>query len=228
MSGTQHRFAEPTVASFDLVLRTSGSLHRHGEPDRFISTHTGWVVCTRDHDGKACKVGMVKAYRIHTELAMQAGESVFDVCDAHSRQMHDVYAALFDPATDDLQESVRDQIDGFNSDVLVLDYILLSPRWRRLKIGLLAARKLIDLLGGGCGLAVSWVYPLNPDADEFSKVPAGWIPRHADEAEERDARRKLRRYVGRMGFERIGRTRLDGLSLAWVTPTLADLIWPSG
>jgi hypothetical protein len=110
--------------------------------------------------------------------------------------------------------------------VLVLDYVLLSPRWRGLKIGLLAARKLIDLLGGGCGLAVSWIYPLNPDADEFRKVPKGWIPCHADEAGKREARRKLRRYYRQMGFKRVGRTRLDGLSLARVTPTLADLIRP--
>jgi hypothetical protein len=214
------------MASFDLVLQTSGSLHPDGEPDRFISAYTGLILCTRDRDGKVFKVGKVKAYRIHTDLARQAGESVFDVCDAHSQEMHEVYAALFDLATDDLKESVRDQIDGFHSDVLVLDYVLLSPRWRGLKLGLLAARKLIDLLGGGCGLAVSWVYPLNPDADAFRKVPEGWIPRHADEAAEREARRRLRRHFRRMGFERIGRTRLDGLSLARVTPTLADLLRP--
>jgi hypothetical protein len=214
------------MASFDIVLKTSGGLHPDGEPDRFISAHTGLVRCTRDGDGRAFRVGKVKAYRIHADLARQAGEPVFDVCDAHSQGMHEVYAALFDPATDDLQEPVREQIDGCDSDVLVLDYVLLSPRWRGLKIGLLAARKLIDLLGGGCGLAVSWVYPLNPDADEFRRVPGGWIPRHADEAAEREARRKLRRHFRRMGFERIGRTRLDGLSLARVTPTLADLLRP--
>jgi hypothetical protein len=166
------------MASFDIVLTTSGSLHPDGEPDRFISAYTGLILCTRDRDGEVFKVGKVKAYRIHTDLARQAGESVFDVCDAHSQGMQEVYAALFDPATDHLREPVRDQIDGFDADVLVLDYVLLSPRWRGLKLGLLAARKLIDLLGGGCGLAVSWVYPLHPDADEFRKVPAGWIPQH--------------------------------------------------
>jgi hypothetical protein len=214
------------MASFDILLKTSGSLHPGGEPDHFISAYSGLILCTRDRDGKVSPVGKVKAYRIHADLAWQAGESVFDVCDAHSQEMHEVYAALFDPASDDLKESVRGQFDGCDADVLVLDYILLSPRWRGLKLGLLAARKVIDLLGGGCGLAVSRVYPLNPDADEFRKVPEGWIPRHADKAEEREARRKLRRYFRRMGFQRIDRTRFDGLSLAQVTPTLADLLRP--
>jgi hypothetical protein len=211
---------------FDLVLQTSGSLHPDGEPDRFISTHTGLIRCTRDHDGRTFNVGKVKAWRIHVDLAREAGESIFDVCDAHSQELLEVYAALFDPDADDLKETVRTQVDGFDNDVLVLDYILLSPRWRGLKLGLLAARKLIDLLGGGCGLAVSWIYPLNPDADSFWRVPSGWIPHHADETAERAARRKLRRHFRRMGFEQIKGTRFDALSLARVTPTLSDLIRP--
>ena len=28
---------------FDIVLRTKASLHPDGEPDRFISAHTGWM-----------------------------------------------------------------------------------------------------------------------------------------------------------------------------------------
>jgi hypothetical protein len=179
------------MASFDIVLRTGGSLHPDGEPDRFISTYTGLILCTRDHDSKAFRVGKIKAYRIHADLARQAGESVFDVCDAHSQEMHEVYAALFDPDQDDLRDEIRTEFDVFHSDVLVLDYVLLSPRWRGLKLGPLAARKLIDLLGGGCGLAVSWVYPLKADADEFRKVPRGWIPRQQSKDEERGNRSRV-------------------------------------
>jgi hypothetical protein len=214
------------MASFDIVLQTSGSLHPDGEPDQFISTYTGLIRCTLDHDGKVFKVGQATAYRIHADLARQAGESVFDVCDAHSQEMHELYAALFDPHQDDLQDEIRVKFDVFHADVLVLDYVLLSPQWRGLKLGLLAARKLIDLLGGGCGLAVSWVYPLNADADQFAKVPKGWIPRQQSKDEEREARRKLRRHFRRLGFRRIGSTRFDGLSPSRVTPSLSDLIRP--
>jgi hypothetical protein len=215
------------MASFDLVLQTSGSLHSNGEPDRFISEYKGVIRCTRD-DGRIFKVGRVKAYRIHADLAFDDGESLFDVCDAHSQQLHDVYAAFFDPTEDDLPESVRGRFDVFDNDILVLDYILLSPRWRGLKLGLLAARKLIDMVGGGCGLAVSWVYPLNPDAAELKRVPKGWIPRHEGKDEERQARTKLRRYFGGLGFRRVGRTRFDALSLSQVAPNLSDLIQPGG
>jgi hypothetical protein len=214
------------MAFFHLVLQTGGTLHPHGEPDDFISTHTGVIQCLREKDNRAVNVGKVKAYRVHADLARQAGEAVFDVCDAHSQELHEVYAALFDPAEGDLKASLRRRFHTLDSDVLVLDSVLLSPRWRGLKLGLLAARKLIDLLGGGCGLAVSYIAPLNPDADEFRKVPKGWIPRHETEGEEREAKKRLRQYFRQLGFRRVGRTRFFGLSLSQMTPTLADLIRP--
>jgi hypothetical protein len=214
------------VSSFDITLKTTSSLHPDGEPDRFISEHSGVIRRTRDRDGKVFNVGIARAYRIHAGLAEQAGEPLFDVCDCHSQQMYELYAALFDSGTDDIREDVRVTFDVFDGDILLLDYVLLSPRWRGLKLGLMAARKVIDLLGGGCGLAVSWAYPLNPDADEFARVPAGWIPRHAGEDEEREARRKLRRHFRRMGFRQVGKTRYDALSLSQVTPTLEDIVRP--
>jgi hypothetical protein len=212
------------MAFFDLVLQTSGTLHPEGEPERFISEHKGVIRCTRD-SGQVTTVGKVKAYRVHASLAHEAGETVFDVCDAYSQAMQMVYVALFDPDEDDLKAPIRDSFDAYESDVLILDYVLLSPRWRGLKLGLLAARKVIDLLGGGCGLVVSYIAPLNAEAGEFKKVPKGWIPRHGD-GEEREAKRKLRGYFRQLGFRRIGLTRYFGLSLAQLTPTLADLIRP--
>ena len=214
------------MAFFNLVLQTGGTLHPHGEPDDFVSTHTGVIQCLREKDNRVVNVGKVKAYRVHTDLARQVGESVFDVCDAHSQELHEVYAVLFNPAEDDLKAAIRGRFDAMDSDVLVLDYVLLSPRWRGLKLGLLATRKLIDLLGGGCGLAVSYIAPLNPDADEFLKVPKGWIARHESEAEQREAKKRLRGYFRQLGFRRVGKTRFFGLSLAQVVPTLADLIRP--
>src|SRR5437764_962419 len=116
------------MATFDIVLRTNGSLHPESEPDDFITCHSGFIRRTRDCDGKVFNVGLVKAYRIHADLAQEAGVSLANVCDAHSDEMNDVYAALFDPHTDDLKEEVRAGFDAFHSDILVLDHVLLSPR----------------------------------------------------------------------------------------------------
>ena len=216
------------MAFFDLLIRTSASLHPDGEPSDFISEYTGTIRCTDDRNGAVRRVGRVRAYRIHAGLAREAGESVYDACDSHSQEMHEVYRAVFDANDDDIREEIRTQFDGFDSDVLVVDYVLLAPRWRDLRLGLLATRKLVDLFGGGCGLVVSFVHPLNPEADQFRRVPAGWIPRHANSDEEKEARRTLRRYFRRMGFRKIEGTRFDGLSTAQPVPSLSDLLRGSG
>jgi hypothetical protein len=214
------------MATFDLVLQTAGSLHPGGGPADFVSAYRGAIRCTRGRDGRVFKVGRARAYRIHADLAGQSGEPLFDVCDAHSQEMHEVYAALFDPGTDEMRDAVRTKFECIDSDVLVLDYVLLSPRWRGLRLGLLAARKLVDLVGGGCGLTVAYIAPLNPDSIEFEGVLEGWLPRHGSREAERAAKRKLRRHFRRMGFERVEGTRFHALSMARLVPTLEDLLRP--
>jgi hypothetical protein len=86
------------MATFDIVLRTRGSLHPESEPDDFITCHSGFIRRVRDRDGKASKVGLVRASRIHADLAEQAGVPLFDVCDAHSAEMTEVSPAGEDDA----------------------------------------------------------------------------------------------------------------------------------
>ena len=43
---------------------------------------------------------------------------------------------------------------------------------------------------------------------------------------EKEARQTLRRHFEQIGFRKIGKTKLDGLSLSQVTPNLADIIRP--
>ena len=211
---------------FDLVLSTRASLHPEGEPDEFISAYAG-IIRAEGDDGVGHRVGRVHAYRVHMGLAANQGESLFDVFDAHSQPMHDLYAALFDPETDFFTEAIIRQFEAVDSDLLVLDYVVLNPRWRGLKLGLLAARRLVDLLGGGCGLVVSHIAPLRHEAHDMLRVPKSWLPWHKTEQDRKQAVVKLRRHFRLMGFERIGRSCYYGLSLARLTPTLSDLLRPS-
>ena len=124
------------------------------------------------------------------------------------------------------KEFFIDRFGAMDWDCLVLDYVVLHPRWRGLKLGLLAARKMVDLLGGGCGLTVADVLPLDPDAQDLVGVPASWIPRHDTAESQREVRGKLRRYFKRLGFERVRGTDYYGLPMVRRTPTLADLLRP--
>jgi hypothetical protein len=210
---------------FDIVLRTEAGLHPDGEPNDFVSEFTGVIRCSGE-DGVVRRVGKVRAYRIHAGLAADCGESLFDVCDAHSHETHVLYSLLYDPEADHFKEDIINRFHAMESDCLVLDYVLLHPKWRGVRLGLLAARKMVDLLGGGCGLVVSHIAPLRHDVHEMLRVPKSWLPRHRTKEARRDAQVKLRRYFRQMGFERIGRSSYYALSMARKTPTLADLLRP--
>jgi hypothetical protein len=211
---------------FDIILSTRASLHAEGEPDEFISSYGG-IIRAEGEDGVGHRVGRVHAYRVHMGLAVNHGESLFDVFDAYSQPMHDLYAALFDPETDYFTDAIIRQFEAMDSDLLILDYVILHPRWRGLRLGLLAARKLVDLLGGGCGLVVSHIAPLRHEVHDMLRVPKVWLPRHDTEEDRKQAMRKLRRYFRQMGFQRIGRSCYYGMSMARLTPTLSDLLRPS-
>ncbi|MDB5313895.1 MAG: hypothetical protein JWO38_8097 [Gemmataceae bacterium] len=212
------------MASFDIVLRTRGSLHPGGEPSEFVSGYTGVIVCTDDETGEETRVGKVAALRVHAALAHNAGESLFDVCDSHSQELHVLHTLLYEPDRYHFRDDIMARFDAAEPDLLVLDYVVLSPKWRRLKLGLLAVRKLVDMIGGGCGLAVSLIAPLRHDAAKFLKVPAPWLPRHPNTEERRAAAVRLRGYYRRMGFRRLGRTPYYALPLNQVTPNAGELL----
>jgi hypothetical protein len=214
------------MGSFEIILQTETSLHAHGEPSDFISQYVGLIRYERDRDGKLFKVGKLGAYRINAALASDHGEPLFDVCDAHSHEMHFCHTLLYEPDGYTFKEQLVERFDALETDCLVIDYVLLHPKWRGLKLGLLAVRKMIDLLGGGCGLTVCHIAPLNPDATEFRKIPKSWIPHQQSPEERKEASVKLRGYFRLLGFERLGRSPIYGLSMARKMPTVLELLKP--
>jgi hypothetical protein len=215
------------VASFSIILKTSASLHPDGEPSEFISQYTGFITCTNDETGAMTKVGKISALRVHAGLAHNAGESLFDVCDSHSDELHFLHTLLYEPDCFHFNDGIMARFDAVEPDLLVLDYVVLAPKWRKLKLGLLAVRRLVDMIGGGCGLAVSLIAPLRRDAAKLLGIPKGWLPRHEGKQERRTALVRLRGYYRRMGFERLGRTPYYALPMNQIVPTAAELLGPN-
>ncbi|AMV23979.1 hypothetical protein VT84_06260 [Gemmata sp. SH-PL17] len=215
------------MASFDIVLRTQGSLHPGGSPTEFVSEYAGLIRCTDDETGVVTNVGRVAARRVHAERACDAGEWLYDVCDAHSAELHDLHGFVYEPDGYDFKAPLVRRFETTGCDLLVLDYVILSPKWRGLRLGLLAVRKLVDLIGGGCGFVVSEIAPLSAEGYEALRVPAAWLPPLPSDEAIRDATVRLRRYYRRMGFRRLGRTRYYALPLNQVTPTAHDLLRPT-
>jgi hypothetical protein len=204
------------MTSFDLSLSTRATLTADGEPSDCISEHRGTVLAIGD-TGAETIVGYVRALKLHAGRAWEKGEPLFDVCDSHSHEMHVIQSLLYQPDSYSFRDGLARRFEAYEGDLLVLDYILLDPKWRGLKIGLLAARKLVDLLGGGCGLIVSQVSPLRPEANLMIGIPAAWIPEPAGPG-------PLRRYFRRLGFERLGKSPFYAMPMALVTPTAEELL----
>jgi hypothetical protein len=213
------------MTCFDIVLSTSASLHPEVEPKVFISAYHG-VIRAQGDDGVSHRVGSARAWRVHIGLVANQGESLLEVFAAQKQPMRDLYAALFDPETDYFTQDIVRKFMAMDPDLLVLDYVVLNPRWRGLKLGLLATRKMVDLLGGGCGLVVYHIAPLRWGAYRMLRIPKNWLPRQKSFESRKHAVVKLRRYFRQMGFERIGRTGYYGLSMTRKVPTLADLLQP--
>jgi len=213
------------MATFDRHLHAHATLFVEGEPSDFIATHTGEVICS-DDDGGETVAGHVRAHRVHADLAADCGESLFDVCDSHGHEMHALHGLPFGPDGHMLLPDLVNEYDVFDSDVLALDSVILDPKWRGLKIGLLAARKLIDLLGGGCGPVVSEIAPLRREAHAKLGVPADWIPETPSEEDHDAVVAKLVGYFTPMGYEPLGKSPYHVLPMSRRVPTAAELLRP--
>ncbi|OWK47190.1 hypothetical protein [Fimbriiglobus ruber] len=212
------------MATFDLILRTGGCLHpTAGDPSEFASEYDGLLTCRSD-EGIVTNVGRIHAIKLHAALAAEHHASLLELCDAHSDELFVLYALLYEPNGYVFREQIARRFEAYESDLLILDYVVLHPKWRGLKVGLMAVRKLIDLVGGGCGLVVTDVAPLRTGAHTQLRVPRSWIPNHTTAAGYRDAAVKIRRYFRKMGFRRLGRTPFYALPTSLQMPTAADLL----
>lgn len=214
------------MASFDILLRTQASLHPDGDPSEFFAAYDGVVTCMDDETGAVAKVGRVRALRIHARLACNAGESLFDVCESHSGELQYLHNLLYEPGGYSFKEEWMDRFDATDADLLLIDYVILDPRWRKLNLGLLAVRKMVDLIGSGCGLVVSGIAPLQTRAHKQLRVPASWLPHHGSNEGRKAAIVRLRRYFRRLGFQRLGRTPYYAMSLTQILPTATELLGP--
>jgi hypothetical protein len=210
------------VASFKISIRTGGRADR--EPSDFVSSYIGTIICTDDETGEQSKVGKLTAVRVHAGLAQDAGENLFDVCDAFHQELADLHALLYDPDGYSFREPLMLRFEAMEPDLLVLDYVVLNPKWRKLRLGLFAVRQFVDLVGGGCGLAVSYIAPLHHDGARLMGLPKSWIPHHETKHGSRAAAVRLRKYFRRMGFKRLGRTPYYALPMNLIVPDTTELL----
>jgi hypothetical protein len=212
---------------FDLSVHCEVSLHTRRQPAEYIAEYTGYLRYHRKRDGRTFRVGKLHAYHIQADRAANDGVSLFEVCAGHSQALHDLHITVFDQEQDIYREEIQEQFTVVESDCLVIDYVVLHPKWRGLKLGLVAIRKAVDLLSTGCGLTVCAPALLERESVDRLGIPPVWLPQYANAEERRGAVPKLRRYLKRLGFRRIGRSPFYALSMTHVAPSMHDLLKPA-
>jgi hypothetical protein len=209
---------------FTLVFQSESCLTKDGDYGEYISTYSGVIRYMGERDVRARPVGRFVAHRLHVDQAINDNVSLFDICDADSQEMHDLYSALFDPDANDLKDEVRDQLEATDSDLLIIDYIILNPKWRELNMVLLGARRLLEMLGGGCGLTVSDICPLSHDAYAQLRVPKSWLPVNENEKQASLAHTKLGRHFERRGFVQIADTPYQAFPMCLKIPSISKVV----
>lgn len=174
------------------------------------------------------RAGTLTGHIVKVDRIWNDDERLFDICDAHSQTLHEYSCALFNFKKNELKQSIDKQFGGLIArDVLIIDQVQIFPQYRGKGLGLAAVWRFMDTFQGACGLAVMQPFPLqsNPLLAKEQK----WFDEMGMSAFEKDeklALEKLRSYWGRLGFERLLRTKYFALSLEQEQPGLKEVLAP--
>jgi GNAT superfamily N-acetyltransferase len=196
------------------------------EPNHYALGIFGEIVHIDDSpavhgEPESAKVGYTSAYYLPAYDAIEGGVSVFEMYDATSSELEECYAALFDG--NELKEDVVDgQFDGdvMTKDVLYLARIEILPAHRGRNLGLAVTRRMIERFGPATGLVAMIPFPLR--SSQLQQSAEEMEMDEFDQDHER-SQKKLENYYSRLGFERVGDTRVFALTTAYRIPSLGDI-----
>ena len=146
----------------------------------YVVPFSGSIVCRRrdredelPSDKKRDRiVGRFQGYVIHAARAINDGIDLWEHCDAHSQDLYD-YATTFYDTDGGLKAELIDDFENLASgaNLLIVDEIAVEPAHRGRMVGLRTLRRLLAVLGEGCGFAATIPYPL-----QFQDDPEGLRP----------------------------------------------------
>jgi GNAT superfamily N-acetyltransferase len=213
-----------------------GSVHVHAqidshvprkEPSDWALEISGSIFATeqiafRAGDGSDAEIGIVKAFLIQIREARREGLQASAVLNAKSFATSE-YSQLFKKL--EWRKRVSRKFEPRSADLLILDRIELKPEYRGHGFGLLAARCVIEMFGSRCGLVACKPYPLQFEGSNRWRPPARvWGATRAM----RRARKKLRQYWARLGFQRVPRTMLYALDPEIGLPSFGQMLGAKG
>jgi GNAT superfamily N-acetyltransferase len=180
-----------------------------------------WAESERD-DVEDKIVGTVRALRIYSGRVLNENGSLWDVCDGFNQCSSDCYSTLFDKGQDFKPEVEEMFPNTFGGDVLCIEAVCIVPEFRGLGLGLLAARRTMDLFEPEDGLVVLTPFPLqfNSHHRRGGKPKADFSGFASDE---KQGITKLQAYWAKLGFRPIPGSDMWALATSAVHPTFTEL-----
>lgn len=116
-------------------------------------------------------IGQVRVALIHAGEAMNYGESIHEVLDADSQELTDLDPIFFSDGA--LKEAYQ---NGNGQDIIYFADVNVAERWQDRMIEHAAVRRVAEVFGGGCAIAVIPVDDLH-DAQRWESVGFTMIAR---------------------------------------------------
>lgn len=134
----------------------------------------------------------------------EAPISPFHIFDCHSDETSELFDVLFDLKTDSFKDTVLDQFDILGiGDILYVDTLKIPAKHRGRNLGLLTARELIKLYGGGCDLVICKPFPMQFSGQKPNEGGSRDPFYRNFTKDQKLAFQKIRAYWRTLGFKRI-------------------------
>ncbi|MGC2473805.1 MAG: hypothetical protein WA485_05675 [Candidatus Sulfotelmatobacter sp.] len=191
------------LARIEFAVRAS--LHQEYVDADFVHCILGKISAKSEDRGDEEDVGYIKASLVQFGEAMDHGISTERLGDGIDGNIAEYWELMFDMDTGCWREEVQDEYEASACDLLIIDCMEISPKFRGTGIGPIAVDRTIDIFGPGCGLVACRPWPLQftpafaRDRKALKKLEAPNVGRD-------EAVRKLRAYWARLGFWPLGET----------------------
>ncbi len=213
----------------DIVMRwtTESYVSEYLESDDFIYETSGKLFSSDDNDERKL-VGKFRTYYVDVERAIDEGEPIFEVLDAHSSHLVEYFEPLFGSEAPDFSNHLLELLDHevIGNNLLILDRLEILPQYRGKGLGLSVLRHMIARLSFGASLVALKPFPLQFETTSDTEAEKKWramlrldqLPTDEDAATE-----KLCQYYKRLGFRRLSGTPMMVMSTARPFPSIEDV-----
>ena len=210
-SGTTKEAKENMVASIEFAVRAS--LHEQYVDADFVHSILGKISAKSEYGRNEEEVGYIKASLVQFGEAMDHGISSERLGDGIDGNIAEYWEVLFDLDTGCWKEEVQDEYEVSGCDLLIIDCMEISPKFRGTGVGPIAIERTIDIFGPVCGLVACKPWPLQ-FTPAFARDRKGLNRLKAPVVGQDEAVRKLRTYWSKLGFWPIGETGIYLLGMA--------------